>query len=139
MLRLGSPIAGMREFDNEDIFVSRLKLLIIMAYAYLKEYPMGVFRKKAIIQNAHEMIGEMVGRQSRVHRFPNDYELRDDMDFDHVFFQRVKLLAVMSKAFAEDHPMGRFRKKALEDNLEHICEEITFNRQLSEKDFLKVA
>ena len=57
----------------------------------------------------------------------------------HVFFQRVKLLAVMAKAFADDHPMGFYRKKALEDNLEQICEEITFNQQLFGKEFLKVA
>ncbi len=139
MLRLGSSSTDMREFDNEDIFVSRLKLLIIMASAYFKGYPLGESRKNAIIRNANRITKEMVDWQGHINNFRSDYDLRDDMDFDHVFFQRVKLLAVMAKAFAEDHPMGHFRKKALEDNLDHICEEITFNRQLYGKEFLKVA
>lgn len=138
MLRLGSSSTDMREFDDEDIFVSRLKLIIIMTSAYLKNYPLGRFRKKAIIRTAHLITKEMVGWQGHLNNFHTD-GIMDDMDFDHVFFQRVKLLAVMAKAFADDHPMGHYRKKALEDNLEQICEEITFNQQLSGKEFLKVA
>ena len=139
MLRLGSSATDMREFDNEDIFVSRLKLLIIMTSAYLKDYPLGGFRRSAVIRNAEQIIREMAGWQSHYHHFYGDDALMDDMDFDHVFFQRVKLLAVMAKAFASDHPMGYYRRKALEDNIEHICEEITFNRKFFGKEFLKVA
>ena len=38
-----------------DIFLSRLKLLIIMAKAYLKNYPIGRYRKSAIINNARHI------------------------------------------------------------------------------------
>lgn len=138
MLRLGSSSTDMREFDDEDIFVSRLKLVIIMTSAYLKNYPLGRFRKNAVIRTAHRITEEMVGWQGHFNNFHIDDPM-DGMDFDHVFFQRIKLLAVMAKAFADDHPMGHYRKKALEDNLEQVCEEITFNWQLFGKEFLKVA
>ncbi len=139
MLRLGASPADTRDFENEDIFISRLKLLIIMSSAYLNDYPLGDFRKKAILRNANLVAREIVDWQGQVNNFRSDYELKGDLDFDHVFFQRVKLLAVMAKAFAEDHPMGYHRLKALEDNLNHICEVITFNRQLYGKEFFKVA
>lgn len=139
MLRFGSSPADTRKFDSEDIFISRLKLLIIMSSAYLNEYPLGDFRKKAVLRNADQIAREIVDWQGQIHNFRSDYELKGDLDFDHLFFQRVKLLAVMAKAFAEDHPMGYHRTKALEDNLNHICEVITFNRQLYGKEFFKVA
>ena len=139
MLRLGSSPPDAREFENEDIFISRLKLLIIMSSAYLNNYPLGDIRKNAILRNADQIAREIVDWQGQVSNFRTDYELRGDLEFDHMFFQRVKLLAVMAKAFAEDHPMGYHRLKALEDNLNHISEVITFNRKLYGKDFFKVA
>lgn len=139
MLRLGSSPPDAREFDNEDVFISRLKLLIIMSAAYLNEYPLGDFRKMAILRNANQIAREIVDWQGQVNNFRSDYELKGDMDFDHLFFQRVKLLAVMAKAFAEDHPMGYHRQKAMKENLNQICEAITFNRQLFGKEFFKVA
>ena len=139
MLRLGSSPPDAREFEKEDIFISRLKLLIIMSSAYLSKYPLGDIRKNAIVRNANQIAREIVDWQGQADNFRSDYELRGDQDFDHVFFQRVKLLAVMAKAFAEDHPMGYHRLKALEDNLNHICKVITFNRQLYGKEFFRVA
>ena len=139
MLRIGSSPPNTREFENEDVFISRLKLLIIMSSAYLSKYPLGDIRKKVILRNADQITREIVDWQGQVNNFRSDYELRGDLDFDHLFFQRVKLLAVMAKAFAEDHPMGYHRLKALEDNLNHICEVLTFNRQLYGKEFFKVA
>ena len=139
MLRLGASAADMRDLDTDDVFISRLKLLVIMASAYLKQYPLGDVRKKAIIQNANQVAREIVDWQGQVHNFRSDHELKGDASFNHIFFQRVKLLAVMAKALAEDHPMGFHRLKAMEDNLDDICETIRFNRQVWEKGFFKVA
>jgi hypothetical protein len=139
MLRLGASTLNTREFENEDIFISRLKLLIVMSSAYLGKYPLGDIRKKSIIRNANQIAREIVDWQGQGNNVRSDYELRGASNFDHVFFQRVKLLAVMAKAFAEDHPMGYHRLKALEDNLNHICEVITFNRKLYGREFFKVA
>jgi hypothetical protein len=139
MLRLGASAADMREMNSDDVFLSRLKLLIIMSSAYLKQYPLDGYRKKAIIRNANSVAGELVDWQGQVPNFRGDHELKGDTAFDHIFFQRVKLLAVMAKALAEDHPMGYHRLKAMEDNLNYICETVKFNRQLWEKSFFKVA
>jgi hypothetical protein len=139
MLRLGASPPNAREFENEDVFISRLKLLIIMSSAYLSKYPLGDIRKNAILRNANQIAREIVDWQGQVNNFRGEYALKGDLDFDQLFFQRVKLLAVMAKAFAEDHPMGYHRLKALEDNLNHICEVILFNRQLYGKEFFKVA
>jgi hypothetical protein len=139
MLRLGASAADMRKLTPDDVFISRLKLLVIMTSAYLKQYPLGDFRKKAIIQNANQVAKEIVDWQGQVQNFRSDHELKGDAPFDHIFFQRVKLLAVMAKSLAEDHPMGFHRLKAMEDNLNAICETIRFNRQIWEKSFFKVA
>ena len=139
MLRLGASPADMHEMESDEVFISRLKLLIIMASAYLKQFPLGDFRKTAIIQNANRFAAELVDWQGPVKNFCSDHEQLGGSTFDHIFFQRVKLLAVMAKAVAEGHPMGFHRKKAMEDNLNYICEVIRFNRQLWEKSFFKVA
>ena len=55
MIKLGPPLEEMRPMLFEDIFLSLLKLLIIMAKAYLKDYPIGKYRKSAIIENAHHV------------------------------------------------------------------------------------
>ena len=48
MLRLGAPPNAMREMDINDIFVSRLQLLLIMIKAYLQDYPLGSYRLDAL-------------------------------------------------------------------------------------------
>ena len=132
MLRLGSSPEDMREMSKDDIALSRLQLLIIMSKAYLKGYPLGVHRKQAIIENA-EYLAKLDAETKP------DAESRGEMDFDYVFHQRVQLLAVMAKAFAEGCPMGQFRLQALRDNLDFICEAITFDSKTYDMKFLKVA
>ena len=55
MLRLGPPPSETREMDLDDIFFSRLKLMIIMAKAYLAGYPMGEHRSRAMLENAQHI------------------------------------------------------------------------------------
>jgi hypothetical protein len=45
----------------------------------------------------------------------------------------------MAKALAEDRLTGNFRKKALQDNLDRICEILIFNFHVKDVEFLKVA
>lgn len=122
----------MGEMSEEDISLAKLQLLIIMSKGYLKNYPLGKYRKEAVIENA-----EYVAKYVREHMAgPHS---REEMDQDHVFHLRVELLAVMAKAFAEGYPMGEFRRQALEDNLNYICEAITFDSQAYDMKFMKVA
>ena len=55
MKKFGPTSEDMRAKCVNDIFLSRLKLLIIMAKAYLKNYPIGKYRKTAIIENVHHV------------------------------------------------------------------------------------
>ncbi|MDY6837308.1 MAG: hypothetical protein SWH78_04960 [Thermodesulfobacteriota bacterium] len=132
MLRFGSSPAEMGEMSEKDISLAKLQLLIIMSKGYLKGYPLGEFRKEAVIENA-----EHVAKYVKEHMA--GLESKEEMDQDHVFHLRVELLAVMAKAFAEGYPMGEFRRQALEDNLNYICEAITFDSQAYDMKFMKVA
>lgn len=137
MKRLGSNSADMREMKIKDVFFARLKLLIVMSMAYLKDYPLGEFRMQAVIRNARHVAKDTVDWGGRIKNFRT--ESWGEMNFDHVFFQRVKLLTVMAKAFAEGHPMGHVRRTALKDNCSQISKAITYKTNVKGMNFLKVA
>ena len=130
----------------DDIFLSRLKLLIIMAKAYLKNYPIGKYRKSAIIENAHHVFYHSLRLVSETDSF-EDHESKSqsgvtseiEIEEEHVFHQRVQLLAVMAKALAENRLTGHIRKKALRDNLDRICDTLILKCHVKDLDSLKVA
>ena len=129
----------MREMNCHDVFISRLKLLVIMAKAFLAGYPLGEHRKKAIVSTAKYVAGEVVDWGGQVTNFRGDLEARGNMGLDHIFFQRVKLLTVMARTFAEDYPIGYHRRRSIEDNLDKICETISFNNLVRDMKYLKIA
>ncbi|MCD6298706.1 MAG: hypothetical protein J7M30_16295 [Deltaproteobacteria bacterium] len=146
MVKLGPEPVEMRAMSEDDIFSSRLKLLVIMAKAYLKDCPLGNYRKKAIIENANHvfyhslhMVSESSTLKNNGLDFQADIVSKGKTSEEHLFHQRVQLLAVMAKALAEDRLKGHFRKRALTDNLNKICETLIFKFQIREVDFLKVA
>ncbi|RLB84535.1 MAG: hypothetical protein DRH24_04730 [Deltaproteobacteria bacterium] len=146
MVKLGPEPVEMRAMSEDDIFSSRLKLLVIMAKAYLKDCPLGNYRKKAIIENANHvfyhslhMVSESSTLKNNGLDFQADIVSKGKTSEEHLFHQRVQLLAVMAKALAEDRLKGHFRKRALTDNLNKICETLMFKFQIREVDFLKVA
>lgn len=146
MIKLGPTSGEMRAMSDDDIFLSRLKLLIIMAKAYLKDCPIGKYRKSAIIENAHFVFYHSLKIASKTAFFKN-HDLKtqsnttseDATEEEYVFHQRVQLLSVMAKALAENRLTGNFRKKALQDNLDRICETLLFNFHIKDVEFLKVA
>ena len=146
MIKLGTTSGEMRAMSDDDIFLSRLKLLIIMARAYLKDFPIGKYRKTAIIENAHHVFYRSLIMASKTAFFKNqDFKKHlsitpeGETEEEYVFHQRVQLLSVMAKALAENRLTGNFRKKALQDNLDSICETLIFNFQIKDVEFLKVA
>lgn len=146
MIKLGATSGEMREMSDDDIFLSRLKLLIIMARAYLKDCPIGKYRKSAIIENAHHVFYHSLKLVSET-AFIKNHDLKKqsgttsevEKEEEYVFHQRVQLLSVMAKALAQDRLTGNFRKKALQDNLDRICETLIFNFHIKDVEFLKVA
>jgi len=146
MIKLGPASVEMRAMSGDDIFSSRLKLLIIMAKAYLKDCPLGNYRKKAIIENANHvfyhslhLVSESLILKDNGFEPQADIVSKGKTSEEHLFHQRVQLLAVMAKALAEDRLRGHFRKKALTDNLNKICETLIFKFQIRDVNFLKVA
>ena len=137
MMKLGPTSEQMRAMTLDDIFLSRLKLLIIMAKAYLKNFPIGTYRKLAIIENAHCVFYHSLqlidsGIQSSI---PSEIETEEEQEFR----RRVQLLAVMAKALAEDRLAADIGEKALKANLDRICEMLIFNFNVTDVEFLKVA
>ena len=139
MIRLGAEPSKMRDIELDDVFLSRLQLLIIMSRSHLAGYPMGRYRVKSILENARHIKLEAEGLDEDLQWFKEDASFIDNMGFDSAFFQRVKLLAVMAEAIAKGHDLERSKKDALEKNLKAVCESITFNKQVSDMQFLKVA
>jgi len=139
MLRLGSKPEGMREMELDDIFLSRLQLLVIMAKAYLNQYPLGRCRQHSIIENAAFVQVDTEGLVEDITSIGLDESNPSGLNFEPVFYQRVKLLAVMAEAFAKGHSLEAQKQEALQQNLDSICESITFSKKISEIQFLKVA
>ncbi|MGD9334639.1 MAG: hypothetical protein PVJ50_06595 [Desulfobacterales bacterium] len=146
MMKLGPTSEEMRAMSVNDIFLSRLKLLIIMAKAYLKNYPIGKYRKFAIIENAHhvfyhslQLISEKGFLENNKSESQPDITSEIEIEDEYEFHKRVQLLAVMLKAVAENRLIRDFRKKALQDNLDRICDKLIFKSHIKDLDFFKVA
>ena len=138
MLRLGAMSDKACEMDLDQIFISRLKLLIIMVRTYLRGYPLGKVRKAAMVKNADYIAAESIDLEQLI-PFRSDPPAKDGMNFDHVFYQRVKLLASMARTIGTNGPMGEHRQAALKDNLEMVSDALRFTSGVKKVAFLKVA
>ena len=146
MIKLGPTSGETKAMSVNDIFLSRLKLLIIMAKAYLKNYPIGKYRRSAFIENAHhvfyhslQLVSETFFFENRESESQSGISSEIEIEEERVFHQRVQLLAVMVKALAEERLTGHIKKKALQNNLDRICDTLTFSFHIKDVDFLKVA
>ncbi len=146
MIKLRPMPDEMREMLSGDIFLSRLKLLIIMVKASLIGYPLGKYRKRAIIENAHYVFYRAIrinakSQRSKKYIFEDQTKMicTGETSGWHHFYQRVRILAVMAKALAEGHPTGEYRIRAINENLDKICETFLIDFQLNDVSFLKVA
>jgi hypothetical protein len=129
--------------NGNDIFLSRLQLLIIMAKAFLKGMPLGEHRRKSILMNAEQVFytslhlaNSEADRNVCLTAIGSGERSEGDT---HIFFQRIQLLSVMAKAIADDRLSGEYKRKALEENVNYLCGAITFQEQLNDMAFLKVA
>jgi hypothetical protein len=137
MIRLGPASEEMRPMMQNDVFLSRLKLLIIMAKAYLINFPIGKYRKLAIIENAHSVFYHTIQlvNSEIFWRIPSEGDREKEQEFQ----RRVQLLAVTAKELAEDRLTDHIRVMALKNNLDRICEILIFNFNVKDVEFLKVA
>lgn len=121
MIRLGAPQTEMSEMNENQVFLTRLQLMIIMVKSALNDYPIGEFRKKAIIENA-ETIHDMVGNI--------DLTFMNQQTSSHILRLRIKLLCVMATAAVyESYPKGSYRWKAVMENVDEIISAVFSDKQ----------
>jgi hypothetical protein len=144
MIRYGAQAKAMRPLQKNELFILRLKLLIIMTKAYLKGNPLGEFRKKAIVETANYLFYEALFQAEQLKKSDPEAKKQPTSQSrsknpDHLFLQRIQLLAVMANAFSKDKAGGNFRKQAMADNVDLICEHLSEKVSLVDAKFLKVA
>jgi hypothetical protein len=144
MIRYGAVANKMRPMNSDEMLISRLKLLLIMAKAKIQGYPMGNHRKAAIIENSRVVFIESLARSSKILASlssVSDDEAPSDGPtlLDHLFLQRTQLLAVMMSSLSRGPSGGRFRNKAVALNIDQICTYLSNRFQFGFVHFLKVA
>lgn len=122
MLRLGSNLFRMRTLRDDDILISRLRLLIVMAKAYLQDVPLGNYSLRSIIRNAGHVTYFLSDWSNYLNHLEKDQASPINFDNDHIFYQRVKLLSIMVKSIAQGNPLGIHRKLALKSNVDYVSE-----------------
>ena len=123
--------------DGNDLFFSRLQLMIVMAKAYLEGNPIGEYRKEAILENANGLFYMALhGEHAKSVSDPQDPE---EVAERKRFYEKVRLLSVMGKAFAENRLSGSQKRKELQENIDYISNVVTFNSTIKDIDFLRVA
>lgn len=116
-----------------DINFGRLKLMLIMAKAYLMGYPLDEHRKQAIIENARQLDKNW---RSKV-QFGYKPACTESSEDEHLFDQRVKLLTVMVRAAAHGYPLGQYRRIALINSIDIISKRLMFDGDAGILTFLK--
>lgn len=132
MKKFGSKNPREEKTTQEDVFLLRLHLLVVMVKAALKGYPIGEHRKKAAMKNAsdvHDLVSNL------------DLSFLNLNTSTHLFKERVKLLSVMTTAIiSEEYPLGVHRREAVLDNIKVITEYAFPDQNLALfPDVLKVA
>ena len=139
MQRFGSNSKDMRDMNHDDTFLGRIKLLVIMLKTFLGDYPLEGYRQKAILKNA-EAIHKVCEDWNRyILQIRSSTEQKEGLEFDHIFHQRISLLATMAKSFVQGNPVGYHRKMVIRTNMEYVCDALQFNPQEEDIRLLKVA
>jgi len=139
MIRLGSIPPDMHEMFIDDIFLARLKLLIIMGKAYLHDYPLGRYRHNAITSNALLVKSDAIDLGNLEAQDSAHFSTQKISDSEKIFYENVKELAEMALGFTPDEDTGMPKRKKLNSVLDNICESITFEDRLKDRKFLEVA
>lgn len=135
--RLGPSTNGIRESKYYNTFLGRVKLLVISLKAFLGDYPLQGIRLKSITRTADEVskVCEDWGQYSIQVR--SNPLLKTAGNVDHIFYQRISLLAVMAKSVVAGNPLGYDREKIIRTNIGYIVEALQFDPQEEFTKFLK--
>ncbi len=126
MLRLGAASDRTRDMVPDDIFLSRVQLMIIMVKAYLDGCHLGEQRRLAMLENARRVETASIEMGGLITSKRSCQSGAEKTAYDHLFYRRVKLLALMVKAAAKGFTISGCRKKTMKTNLNIICETLDF-------------
>ncbi|MGM0417675.1 MAG: hypothetical protein ACQEQS_03020 [Thermodesulfobacteriota bacterium] len=125
---------------REHFFFERLKLLMVMCEAFINGYPVEDFRKDAVLNNAEHVFFEITDWDGKYLNLREKAGRIHGIQPDNFFFQRVKLLALMAKSFAQGNPVGYFRARAVKDTILEIEEMFHMQKtDISELNVFNVA
>ena len=139
MQRFGSSSQDMRDMNQDDTFLGRVKLLVVMLKAFLGDYPLEGYRQKAILNNAEAVQNVCKDWNRYIIQIRSTADGKKGLEFDHIFHQRISLLATMATSFVQGNPMGYHRKMVIRTNMEYVCDALQFTPQAQDATFLKVA
>ena len=121
MIRLLSDRPDIKQDADYNTFFTKLKLLIIMSKAFLNGYPLEEQRLREIIRTAEDVARDCVDWEGQRTNFRSISDSKTTIQLDHIFFERARLLATMSKSFAQGNPVGDYRRMALKNNIDDLC------------------
>ncbi len=101
--------------------------------------PQGCFAPHFFLLGHPLCLGRLISSENN--ESESQLAITSEMDIaeEREFHQRVQLLTVMVKAVAENRLAENFRKKALQENLDRICDTLVFKFHIKDLEFLKVA
>ncbi|KJS33061.1 MAG: hypothetical protein VR64_03895 [Desulfatitalea sp. BRH_c12] len=128
MLSLGAPPSETREMDINDIFIARTKLMIIMAKAYLDGFPLGDLQRRAMLENALHLETDCITVLADLISGPDRfvYKRIGESEFDHKFYWKANLLAVMIKAVGQGYTLKKYQRGEMQDYIDHTCKTLMF-------------
>jgi hypothetical protein len=113
---LGSNPKHAREMDLDDIFRSRIQLLVLMATNFLRGVPLGEYQRRAMEDNARHIETECDAFGA-----PADWQkIINQSDDASYLYHRLRLLSKMVIAVARGVSISDDRKQDLQDNLTAI-------------------
>ena len=93
-----------------------------MARAYLQETSLGKTSIRSVARNAGQVSRLLMDWNAHLSKLQINPQAQKNIDIDHIFYQRIKLLAIMVKSIAQGNPLGIRRRAALQNNVDYISE-----------------
>jgi len=144
MIALGAETERMGTMDIDLIFLSRLRLLIIMLKAYIKGYPIGRYRLEGMKHNALIVGDEAVYlwglAETATGDATSDQPFGDNtFGMDREVFEHIKMLTLSIEKIKPDKKPDKRMISSTAFHLDYLNRRLSPDRNLSEMQFLKVA
>ena len=139
MFALGAKTEQMGTMDIDHIFLSRLRLMIIMLKAYIQQYPIGSYRLQGILHNAR-IVGDEAVYFWELSKMPSPKpSTKEVFQMDREAFEHIKALTLLAEKIESDMLPDREMTESIRAHLNYLNRRLIPERQPPEWEFLKVA